>query len=334
MPTITVFGSGTIRGCSNYPQNPRIAGTLTMPRRTPSKNRSRQRSMAAASSHGQRLQKFIATAGVDSRRKCEGYIREGRVMVNSQTVTDPGHAVDPDTDIVLLDGERLRLPKPKYYLLNKPKGVLCTNRDPSGRPRAIDLVPGDADRLFTVGRLDENTEGLLLLTNDGDLAEHMAHPRYEVVREYRAQVAGVPTPKTLTELRKGMHFADGLFRFREVRFLKRRGHSAFLEIQLREGKNREVRRMLARCGHKVIQLQRVAFGPLRIGRLKPGQCRELRSAEIRELRDFVSAQPGERSTNGSPNRGTGSRRKIGRHKARKATPAKRAPARHRSQPKD
>lgn len=290
--------------------------------------------MTAASGGGQRLQKFIATAGIDSRRKCESYIREGRVTVNSQTVTDPAHTVDPATDIVLMDGERLHLPKPKYYLLNKPKGVLCTNRDPSGRPRAIDLVPGDADRLFTVGRLDEHTEGLLLLTNDGNLAEHMAHPRYEVVREYRAQVAGVPTQETLTELRKGMHFSDGIFRFREVRFLKRRGHSAFLEIQLREGKNREVRRMLARCGHKVIQLQRVAFGPLRIGRLKPGQCRELRSAEVRELHDFVSGRPNERSTNRNPNRNANSRHQGGPRKTGKATSTKRGSVRHRSHPKD
>lgn len=233
-------------------------------------------------------------------------------MVNNETVTDPGRPIQPETDTVLLDGERLRLPKLKYYLLNKPKGVLCTNRDPSGRPRAIDLVPGDSERLFTVGRLDENTQGLLLLTNDGDLAEHLAHPRYEVVRRYRAQVAGVPTQETLTQLRRGMHFSEGYFRFREVRFLKRKGRSAFLEIELREGKNREVRRMLARCGHKVIHLERVAFGPLRIGHLSVGQCRELRAAEVKELRSFVASDPdarGDRSRARRPQRGP---RKPGR----------------------
>jgi len=236
---------------------------------------------------GQRLQKFVAAAGVDSRRNCEAYIRDGRVMVNDTVIKDPGATIQPESDDVRLDGERLRLPKLKYFLLNKPKGVLCTNRDPSGRPKAIDLIPGGDSRLFTVGRLDENTEGLLLLTNDGDLAERMAHPRYEVLRRYRAQVAGVPKPETLTELRKGMHFSDGFFRFRSIRFLKRKGRSAFLEIELREGKNREIRRLLARSGHKVIQLQRVAFGPLTVGHLKVGKCRELRPAEIRQLRDFV-----------------------------------------------
>ena len=262
----------------------------------------------------QRLQKFIAASGVDSRRNCERYILSGRVMVNNETVTNPGHSVHPTTDIVLLDGDRLRLPKLKYYLVNKPKGVLCTNRDPSGRPRAIDLVPDDGSRLFTVGRLDENTQGLLLLTNDGELAEYMAHPRYEVVRRYRAQVAGVPTQGTLAQLRSGMRFTEGYFRFGEVRFLKRRGRSAFLEIELCEGKNREVRRMLARCGHKVIHLQRVAFGPLRIGHLNPGQFRELRAAEVRELRDFLAKGPDKRPLRSNSRRNSRNSRKPDRHR--------------------
>jgi len=305
-----------------------------MSRHSPSKRRAGHLPLTATPQHQQRLQKFMAAAGVDSRRNCEGYIREGRVVVNSETITNPGHPVQPETDVVELDGERLRLPKLKYYLLNKPKGVLCTNRDPSGRPRAIDLVPGHGDRLFTVGRLDENTQGLLLLTNDGDLAERLAHPRYEVVRRYRAQVAGVPSPQTLAQLRKGMRFTEGFFRFGNVRFLKRRGRSAYLEIELREGKNREVRRLLARCGHKVIQLVRVAFGPLRIGHLNPGQCRELRSAEVRELRDFAAKTPDERSIGHESGRKTSDRRKAARN--RLASPggsARRRSARHRAQTK-
>ncbi|MEO2031752.1 MAG: pseudouridine synthase [Planctomycetaceae bacterium] len=305
-----------------------------MPRRTPTKRRSGKPDPAGVSGAGQRLQKFMATAGVDSRRNCEAYIRDGRVTVNNDIAVNPGHLVQPDSDVVLLDGERLRLPKLKYYLLNKPKGVLCTNRDPSGRPRAIDLVPGDAERLFTVGRLDENTQGLLLLTNDGDLAEHLAHPRYEVVRRYRAQVVGVPTQETIAQLRRGMRFSEGYFRFRDVRFVKRKGHSAFLEIELREGKNREVRRMLARTGHKVIQLDRVAFGPLKIGDLKSGQCRELRAAEVRDLREFIAQGPEDRSADRQSGRRPVNRRKSSARVGEKsATPEKRVSVQRRSRTK-
>lgn len=302
-----------------------------MSRRPSPSAASRSSSQRTVAGQAQRLQKFLATVGVDSRRNCESYIRDGRVMVNNETVTNPGHSVDPEADVVLLDGERLRLPKLRYFLLNKPKGVLCTNRDPSGRPRAIDLVPGDSERLFTVGRLDENTQGLLLLTNDGDLAEHLAHPRYEVVRKYRAQVAGVPTAETLGELRRGMHFSDGYFRFRAVRFLKRKGRSAFLEIELREGKNREVRRMLARSGHKVIQLERVAFGPLRLGHLSVGECRALRPAEIRELREFVAKGPDAASGRSGSRRPANKQRRSGRRSGGRAGGASgRAATRQRS----
>lgn len=221
---------------------------------------------------------------MDSRRNCEEFIRNGRVTVDGQVVTDPAVSVDPERQDVRLDGERLRMPRFRYYLLNKPRGVLCTNSDPQGRPRAIDLVPAQGRRLFTVGRLDETTEGLLLITNDGDLAERLAHPRFEVVRRYRCQVAGVPDDATLQQLREGMYFSDGFFRFRGVRVLKRKGRSVILELELREGKNREIRRLLAKVGHKVITLERIAFGPLRLGYLSPGRFRELRPAEIQELR--------------------------------------------------
>lgn len=242
---------------------------------------------------GMRLQKFLATAGVDSRRNCEEYIRTGRVTVDSQPVIDPACLVDPETQDIRLDGERLRMPRFKYFLLNKPKGVLCTNSDPQGRPRAIDLVPSQGRRLFTVGRLDESTEGLLLITNDGDLAERLAHPRFEVIRRYRCQVAGIPNNETLQQLREGMYFSDGFFRFRGVRVLKRKGRSVILELELREGKNREIRRLLAKVGHKVITLERIAFGPLRIGYLSPGKHRELRPSEINLLKqelDLLESQ--------------------------------------------
>lgn len=271
----------------------------------PTRKRGRQTDRPTFLSDGQkgtRLQKFLANAGVDSRRNCEEFIRSGRVTVDGAVVTNPATSVHPEEQDVQLDGEKLQLPKYRYLLLNKPKGVVCTNRDPAGRPRAVDLVPADDQKMFTVGRLDENTEGLLLITNDGALAEHLAHPRYEVTRTYRAQVAGVPEADTLKELQKGMHFSDGYFRFHNIRQLKSRGRSAFLELELREGKNREIRRLLARVGHKVIHLQRVGFGPLRIGRLEVGNCRELKPQELSDLYEFISTAPEKRSSPRRPRR--------------------------------
>lgn len=244
---------------------------------------------------GTRLQKYLAVAGVDSRRNCEAVIREGRVTVDGKTIIDPAFAVHPENQDIRLDGEKLRPARYRYYLINKPKGVVCTHNDPAGRPRAVDLVPSHDNRMFTVGRLDESTMGLLMVTNDGALAEHLAHPRYEVIRNYRVQVAGLPDGKTLGELREGMHFSDGFFKFHFIRILKRKGRSTFLELELREGKNREIRRMLARAGHKVIQLERTGFGPLRLGNLEVGECRELRVDEVKQLYDFLEKPPEKRN---------------------------------------
>ena len=254
-----------------------------------------------------RLQKFLAMAGVDSRRNCEEYIRTGRVTVDGEVVTDPARAIDPRTQDIKLDAERLKPPRFRYFLINKPRGFLCTNSDPQGRPRAIDLVPVVDQRLFTVGRLDESTEGMLLVTNDGDLAQQLAHPRFEVIRRYRCLVAGFPQPDILHQLREGMYFAEGFFRFRSVRVFKRRGRSTILELELQEGKNREIRRLMARVGHKVLALERIAFGPLKLGSLPPGRHRELSSFEIRQLRQFIAH--GEASESG-PHR-AGSKQKFG-----------------------
>lgn len=210
-------------------------------------------------------------------------------MVDGLEITDPAHPIDPSANVVLLDGERLKLPRLRYYLINKPKGVVCTNADPGGRPKAVDLVPDLGQRLFTVGRLDENTEGLLLVTNDGELSQKLAHPKYEVVRRYRAIVAGVPDKSTFAELRRGMHFSDGFFHFTRIRPLRRKGRSMMVELEMQEGRNREIRRLFARVGHKVLELQRVAFGPLRLGDLPPGAARELRPFEVEKLREFAAA---------------------------------------------
>ena len=262
---------------------------------------------AKESSETIRLQKFLAMAGVDSRRNCEDYIRTGRVTVDGEVITDPARGVDPKAQDIKLDAERLRPPRFRYFLVNKPRGFLCTNSDPQGRPRAIDLVPVPDQRLFTVGRLDESTEGMLLVTNDGDLAQRMAHPRFEVIRRYRCLVAGFPQPEILHELREGMYFAEGFFRFRSVRVFKRRGRSTILELELQEGKNREIRRLMARVGHKVLALERIAFGPLKLGSLPPGHHRELTSFEIRQLRQFIvtgeASKPKPRSRGGQQKSG-------------------------------
>ncbi|QDT37309.1 pseudouridine synthase [Stratiformator vulcanicus] len=242
-----------------------------------------------------RLQKVLAEAGHGSRRACEELISEGRVTVDGETVTELGTKVDADRQDVRVDGERLKLQRKKYYLLNKPTGFLCTNSDPSGRRRAIDLIDDPNARLFTVGRLDESSEGLLLVTNDGELAERLSHPRYEVVRKYRVQVAGVPDAETLKSLREGLRFSDGVFQVSYARKLKTHGKSAFIEVELTQGQNREIRRLFARSGHKVMSLQRIAFGPLKLARLPVGHYRPLRGEELKQLKEFArGCQPKKR----------------------------------------
>jgi 23S rRNA pseudouridine2605 synthase len=258
-----------------------------------------------------RLQRFLAAAGLGSRRHCEEYIEQGRVSIDGHDVKDLGTTVDPETQKVRVDGELIRPSPKKYYLVNKPAGYVCTHRDPAGRPRAVDLVPQQGStRLFTVGRLDENSQGLLLVTNDGELANRLAHPRYRVERRYRVQVAGDPSGETLDELKRGLHFAEGKFRVQSVRKVRTQGRSTVLELVLLEGQNREIRRLLARVGHKVLHLQRIGFGPLKLGKLAAGEFRPLQTDELRELRQFTAHTGGPRKTGprkaakpGSPPRG-------------------------------
>jgi len=270
---------------------------------------------------GVRLQRLLAMAGIGSRRSCEEYITTGRVTVDGQTITELGARVDPDTQDVRLDGERLRVHRRSYYLVNKPTGVLCTNRDPEGRPRVIDLFPKASERLFTVGRLDENSEGLLLVTNDGELAHRLAHPRFRVEKIYRVQVAGVPSREIVQQLQEGMYFAEGRFAAKSAELVKTKGHSSLLEIVLMEGQNREIRRLLARVGHKVQRLKRVGLGSLRLGELPPGAYRPLSPQEIRELQALVTGgsrrgrergRGGARGDRGRPDRRRGERSRSGR----------------------
>jgi 23S rRNA pseudouridine2605 synthase len=238
----------------------------------------------------ERLNKFLAHAGVGSRRHCEELILRGRVTVGGQVVRELGTKVEPDA-AVCVDGQPLRAERLVYWLVNKPRGYLCTNNDPAGRPRAIDLVPHVGERVYTVGRLDEESEGLLLLTNDGDLANRLMHPRFGVEKTYLVQVAGHPTREDQHKLLEGVYLSDGHVSARRVRRLKDQGESTWLEVVLSEGKNREIRRMLARLGHKVMRLRRIAIGPVRLDRLPPGKARRLKPDELTRLRRATQPRP-------------------------------------------
>lgn len=230
-----------------------------------------------------RLARFLAMAGIESRRKCEELITAGRVTVDKLAVTDLAARVDPDTQDIRLDGERVSAERRVYFLVNKPKGLICTNYDPDGRPRVVDLFPNLKERLFTVGRLDENSQGLLVVTNDGDLAQRLAHPRYRVIKTYRVQVAGIPSPLLIKNLERGFYFAEGKFKADTAKLIKVKGQSAWIEITLSEGQNREIRRLLARIGHKVLVLERVGLGSLRMGTLPVGAHRSLTPDEVKAL---------------------------------------------------
>jgi 23S rRNA pseudouridine2605 synthase len=225
-----------------------------------------------------------------SRRRCEELILAGRVDVGGKVVTELGTKVDPLREQIRLDGVPLRRPRRVYYAVNKPPGVVCSNRDPSGRPRVVDLLPNRQPGLFAVGRLDLNSEGLILVTNDGELANRLTHPRYGVRKTYRVMVAGHPTRDVVARIRRGVHLAEGLARVAGVRIGRRYKQSTILEMELDEGRNREIRRVLARVGHKVLRLVRIAVGPVRLGNLAPGAYRRLSREEVEALRK-VSGQP-------------------------------------------
>jgi 23S rRNA pseudouridine2605 synthase len=211
-------------------------------------------------------------------------------------VTELGTRVDSTRQEIRVDGVPLTQVRRVYYAVHKPAGVVSTSRDPSGRPRVIDLIPSSKERLFAVGRLDMHSEGLILLTNDGDLANQLTHPRFGVRKVYRVLVAGHPTKEILGKLREGIHLAEGLARVAEVRIKRQLKQSALLEMVLEEGRNREIRRVLARVGHKVLHLTRIAVGPVRLGRLKPGEHRRLSREEIDQLRRLVRQHARKNST--------------------------------------
>jgi 23S rRNA pseudouridine2605 synthase len=231
-----------------------------------------------------RLVKHLAHAGVASRRAAEALIAQGRVTVNGAVVADPARDVTGE-EAIAVDGEAVRGPRHRVvYALHKPAGVVSTARDTHGRPTVVDLVPREA-RLYPVGRLDADTTGLILLTNDGELAHALTHPSFEVPKVYRARVVGRPGERALRALRDGVALEDG----RTAPARVRRVGDDELELTIHEGRKRQVRRMFAAVGHEVIALRRVGFGPLRLGDLASGRHRRLTPAEIQELRDAATA---------------------------------------------
>jgi len=267
-----------------------VKGPAKRPTKRPTKRPAARRSTSTTTT-GERLQKVLAAAGIDSRRQCEALILAGRVEVDGKAVTKLGTRVDPTQQEIRVDGSPLPDVRPVYYMLNKPPGVVSTNRDPGGRTRVIDLIDAEHSHLFPVGRLDASSEGLILVTNDGELANLLTHPRYGIEKTYQVQVAGLMGQGDLVKMRRGMYLAEAKVRPVRVRITSRHKQSTLLEIVLDEGRNREIRRLLARLEHKVMKLRRVAIGPLRLGKLLPGESRRLKRDEVRALMRAAEEQP-------------------------------------------
>ncbi|HEX5646366.1 MAG TPA: pseudouridine synthase [Nitrospira sp.] len=235
-----------------------------------------------------RLQKLIAGTGLSSRRKAEQLIVSGRVTVNGKVVTELGTKVDPACDHVKVDGKHLTAAQPFVYLmLNKPKHVMSTLDDPGGRPTVKDFLRGVSVRVFPVGRLDFDSEGLMLLTNNGDLAQALLHPRYHVPKTYLIKVKGVLTDEEIRELERGVKLEDGMTGPAQVKKVSKAEANSWLEITIREGRKHQVKRMLESVGHPVIRLTRVKMGSLALGRLAPGEFRFLTDREANALRELV-----------------------------------------------
>jgi pseudouridine synthase len=236
----------------------------------------------------ERLQKVMASAGVASRRQCEEIILQGVVRVNGRVVDELPAFADPDVDVITVNGRRLQEPRRVYYLLNKPKGVICTSSDPQGRPRAVDLVP-TGERIFCVGRLDTDTTGLIVLTNDAELTNLLTHLKYKVSKTYVAKVAGHVDSQAVEKLRKGIWLAEGRTSRAFVKVLKSGHNDSLLEITISQGLNRQVHRMLAKVGLPVQSLKRTRIGALTIKGLGVGRFRPLSKGEVASLKRAATA---------------------------------------------
>lgn len=231
----------------------------------------------------QRLQKVLAAAGIDSRRKCEELILSGEVRVNRKVIDELPAFVDPEKDVITVSGKKIRAAQKVYYLLNKPKGVICTNSDPRGRKKAIDLVRS-RERIFCAGRLDADTTGLIILTNDNELTNRLTHPRYGIPKTYVVRIRGEISGEQVEKLKKGVWLAEGKTGRASVKILKRKRNESLIEITIRQGLNRQVRRMLAKVGLPVKSLTRTSIGKLTIRGLGVGKFRTLTISEVAYLK--------------------------------------------------
>ncbi len=235
-----------------------------------------------------RLNKFLAQCGIASRRRCDLLIQQGLVSINGVQMDQLGTQIDPDHDDVEYDGKRVSPQTEIMIMLNKPIGYLVTASDPHGRATIFDLITGITERLFPVGRLDYNTEGLLILTNWGKLAHKLSHPKYNVRKTYRALVLGVPSPEILNQLRDGVELDDGLTAPAKVRLISSKNKKSWVEIKIHEGRKRQIRRMGEAVGHPVIELKRIAVDRLRLGSLALGKWRYLTPDEIAAFKRRVN----------------------------------------------
>jgi 23S rRNA pseudouridine2605 synthase len=232
----------------------------------------------------ERLHKILAQAGLGSRRKCESLITSGRVSIDGKRITKLGQMADPAKGGIYFDGEPIKRQKKIYYLLNKPRGFVCTNVGGSKDPRAIDLLSNIEQRVYTVGRLDKESEGLIIITNDGELANLLSHPRYGIEKTYLVEVKGRVTDESILVLKRGIWISEGKAAPASVKVVYRKHKHSILELVLREGKNREIRRILAQIDHPVVSLKRIKIGPLKLNQnLKIGKYRRLSKVEVESL---------------------------------------------------
>ncbi len=239
---------------------------------------------------GIRLKKYFSRAGVSSRREGERLIAQGRVKVNGRVVTELGSRVHPEEDRVEVDGKEVWEARVRWVMLHKPKGAVSTRSDPEGRQTVYHLLPPELRDLRYVGRLDLLTEGLLLLTNEGETLHRLTHPSFEVEREYQVWLQGEPDSGTIRHLMEGVELEDGIARATRVTVEKKTREGVILSLVLREGRNREVRRLMEAVGQPILRLRRVRFGPIRLGNLKSGGWRNLTEDEIRALRGSVQSE--------------------------------------------
>ncbi|OEF98779.1 pseudouridine synthase [Desulfuribacillus alkaliarsenatis] len=235
----------------------------------------------------ERLQKYMAACGVASRRKSEQLIESGAVTVNGRVIKEMGYQVNPHADDVKVYGQRINTEEKIYILLNKPRGYVTTASDPQNRRIILDLLKDVQHRVYPVGRLDIDTSGLLILTNDGDLAQRLAHPSYEIDKVYLAKIKGIPDAAALEKLQSGIQLEDGITAPANARIIKIENNNAVVEITIHEGRNRQVRRMLDAIGHPVLRLSRERIGFLSVEGLKPGRYRQLQSEELIELKRML-----------------------------------------------